>query len=79
MIAIVFPWMLVGDVLLFDRFTDEISATLIALSSVAIGAVVFLFVIYEITYNGREGVVSPAVWKRLATLQLILINQEEGE
>lgn len=78
MIATVSPWMLVGDVLLFDGLPTRLSATLIALSSVAIGAVVFLYVILKSRIMAEKEWFLLPFGKRLATLQLRL-TKRKGE
>ncbi|AOV06304.1 putative polysaccharide biosynthesis protein [Sporosarcina ureilytica] len=78
MVILVLPWMLISDGYLFDQLPTRLSATVIALTSVVIGAVVFLFVILKSrTMAEREWYLLP-FGKRLAGIQLRL-NQRKGE
>ena len=78
MIAIVLPWMLIADGFLFDQLPDRIEATLIALTSVSVGAVVFLFVIMKSRIMAEKEWFLLPFGKRLATLQLRL-TKRKGE
>ena len=78
MIAVVFPWMLVGDWFLFDQLSTRISATLIALTSVTAGAIVFLYVILKSRIMAEKEWFLLPFGKRLATLQLRL-TKRKGE
>lgn len=75
MIAIVMPWMLFADGFLFNPLSSRISSTLIALTSVAIGGVVFLLVIMKSRIMMEKEWYLLPFGKRLATLQLRLNNR----
>ena len=71
MIAVVLPWMVLADSFLFDELPVGLGATVIALTSVAAGAVVFLLVVMKSRIMAeREWYLLP-FGKRLATLQLL--------
>ena len=72
MMGVVLPWMVVGDLFLFDNLPNRIRATLIALTSVAAGAVTFLFVIMKSRIMAEKEWFLLPFGKRLATLQLML-------
>ncbi|KAA0941049.1 polysaccharide biosynthesis protein [Sporosarcina sp. ANT_H38] len=78
MIAVVYPWMIVADGSLFDELPGRIEATLIALTSVLAGAIVFLFVIMKTRIMAEKEWFLLPFGKRLATLQLRL-NKRKGE
>jgi O-antigen/teichoic acid export membrane protein len=78
MIVVVLPWMILADSFIFDGLPSRLSSTIIALTSVAAGAVVFLLVVMKSRIMaGREWYLLP-FGKRLATLQLIL-TKRKGE
>ncbi|HJF32949.1 MAG TPA: polysaccharide biosynthesis C-terminal domain-containing protein, partial [Sporosarcina psychrophila] len=72
MIAVVLPWMIVADGFLFDKLPNRVGATLIALTSVAAGASIFLFVIMKSRIMAEKEWFLLPFGKRLATLQLQL-------
>lgn len=72
MAAVLIPWMLAADGWVFDSLSPRWAATWTALSAVAIGAVIFLFVILKSRImREREWYLLP-FGKRLATVQLWL-------
>ncbi|NYF26422.1 polysaccharide biosynthesis protein [Sporosarcina sp. JAI121] len=75
MVVVVLPWMLIADVVLFDRLSSRIGATIIALTSVAAGASVFLFVVMKSRIMAEKEWYLLPFGKRLATLQLRLIKK----
>ena len=76
MIAVVLPWMVLADSFLFDELPSRLGSTVIALTSVAAGAVVFLLVVMKSRIMGeREWYLLP-FGKRLATLQLLLTKKK---
>ncbi len=72
MIVTVVPWMLVADGLVFEALTTRISSTLTALTSVVIGAVVFLFVAMKSRIMAEKEWYLLPFGKRFASLQLFL-------
>lgn len=78
MVAVVLPWMIVADGTLFDKFPSRIGATLIALTSVVAGAVVFLFTIMKSRIMAEKEWYLLPFGKRLAIVQL-LIHKRKGE
>ncbi|MHA6260525.1 putative polysaccharide biosynthesis protein [Sporosarcina sp. CAU 1771] len=78
MIGILYPWMFFADWYLFDNLSPRIGATLIALSSVSVGAVLFLLVIMKSRIMAEKEWFLLPFGKRLATLQLQL-NQRKGD
>lgn len=76
MVAVVLPWMLIGDQFLFDHLSTRISATLIALTSVVAGAIVFLYVILRTRIMAEKEWFLLPFGKRLATLQLRLMKRK---
>ncbi|QUW20695.1 polysaccharide biosynthesis protein [Sporosarcina sp. Marseille-Q4063] len=78
MIMVVLPWMVLADSFIFDELPSRLGSTIIALTSVAMGAVVFLLVVMKSRIMGeREWYLLP-FGKRLATLQLLL-TKRKGE
>ena len=78
MIATVLPWMLAADALLFDSLPPRLSATLVALTSVTLGAVIFLYVVLKSRIMAEKEWFLLPFGKRLATLQLRL-TKRKGE
>ena len=76
MAAVILPWMLVADGMLFDELPSRIGATLIAFTSVMAGAVVFLFIIMKSRIMTEKEWYLLPFGKRLATLQLRLHNRK---
>lgn len=72
MVAIVLPWMILADQFLFVELSSRIGATLIALTSVGLGAVIFLFIIMKSRIMAEKEWFLLPFGKRLATLQLLL-------
>lgn len=77
MVTCVVPWMLVGDWFLFDHLPTRISATMIALTSVVLGAFVFLYVVLKSRMMAAKEWYLLPFGKRLAGLQL-RITQRKG-
>lgn len=72
MVLIVLPWMFLGEVILFAELPTRVSATLIALTSVIIGAVLFLLIVLKSRImHEKEWYLLP-FGKRLAKVQLRL-------
>ncbi len=78
MVIIVYPWMLIGDAVIFVRYSPRISASLIALTSAAIGATSFLYVILKSRIMSEKEWYLLPFGKRLAILQLRL-SKRKGE
>lgn len=78
MVGIVVPWMGVTDHFLFANLSPRLEATLTALTSVFMGAVLFLFVIMKSRIMAEKEWFLLPFGKRLATLQLRL-NQRKGD
>lgn len=78
MVAVVLPWMMVADGVLFDRFPSRIGATFTALTSVVAGAVVFLFIIMKSRIMTEKEWYLLPFGKRLAILQL-RFHKRKGE
>lgn len=78
MIAVVLPWMVVADGLLFAGLSSRMGATVIALTAVTLGASVFLLVIMKSRIMAEKEWYLLPFGKRLATLQLRL-NQRKGD
>ena len=72
MIAVVLPWMVLGDLVFFDNLPSRLAATVIALTSVGAGAIVFLFVVMKSRIMAEKEWYLLPFGKRLATLQLML-------
>ena len=72
MAAVIYPWMLVADQLLFDNLSSRISATLTALTAVTLGAGVFLVVVMKSRIMAEKEWYLLPFGKRLARVQLIL-------
>jgi len=72
MVALVLPWMILADRFLLAQLPSRIGSTLIALTSVSLGAAIFLFIVM------KSRIILEKEWfllpfgKRLATLQLLL-------
>lgn len=75
MIATIIPWMIVADQFLFAHLSSRVSATIIALTAVALGGAVFLFVIMKTRIMAEKEWYLLPFGKRLATLQLRLTNR----
>lgn len=76
MAAVLLPWTLVADGMLFDQLPSRIGATLIAFTSVIAGAVVFLFIILKSRIMTEKEWYLLPFGKRLAILQLRLHNRK---
>ncbi|MEK3936394.1 polysaccharide biosynthesis protein [Sporosarcina sp. FSL W7-1349] len=72
MAAIVMSWMILGDWVLFDKLPSRIGSALIALSSVALGAAVFLSVVMKSRIMAEKDWYLLPFGKRLAVIQLWL-------
>ncbi|MFS0577340.1 polysaccharide biosynthesis protein [Sporosarcina sp. 179-K 3D1 HS] len=72
MAGVVFPWMIMADGVLFDQLPSRIGSALIALSSVVIGAVVFLVVVMKSRIMAEKDWYLLPFGKRLAGVQLRL-------
>ncbi|MGN7388855.1 putative polysaccharide biosynthesis protein [Sporosarcina sp. SAFN-015] len=72
MAAVIFPWMLAADRILFDNVSSRIGATLTALTAVALGAGVFLVVVMKSRIMAEKEWYLLPFGKRLARVQLIL-------
>ncbi|WP_172373671.1 putative polysaccharide biosynthesis protein [Sporosarcina jiandibaonis] len=78
MIVVVLPWMVLADWFIFDGLPSRLSSTVIALTSVAAGAAIFLLIVMKSRIMGeREWYLLP-FGKRLATMQLLL-TKRKGE
>lgn len=75
MIAVIFPWMIVADGWLFDKLPSRVGATLIALTSVAAGVVVFLLVVMKSRIMAEKEWYLLPFGKRLAIVQLKLTKK----
>lgn len=75
MISTVLPWMMFADNFLFVNLSSRISATIIALTAVSLGGVVFLLVIMKTRIMAAKEWYLLPFGKRLATLQLRLTNR----
>ncbi|GKV66684.1 MULTISPECIES: putative polysaccharide biosynthesis protein [Sporosarcina] len=72
MAAVLIPWMLLSDIWLFDWLPSRLQATMTAMTSVTIGAIIFLFVVLKSRImKEREWYLLP-FGKRLAAVQLWL-------
>ncbi|WP_342513939.1 polysaccharide biosynthesis protein [Sporosarcina sp. FSL K6-1522] len=78
MVAMVLPWMMLADGLLFDPLSSRIGATLTALTAVVLGGTAFLYVIMKSRIMAEKEWYLLPFGKRLAILQLRL-NQRKGE
>lgn len=74
MAAVIFPWMLAADQVLFDNLSSRISATLTALTAVILGAGVFLLVVMKSRIMAEKEWYLLPFGRRLARVQLWLIN-----
>ncbi|MGG0669082.1 polysaccharide biosynthesis protein [Lederbergia citrisecunda] len=72
MAAVIFPWMLVADQILFDDLSSRIGATLTALTAVVLGAGVFLVVVMKSRIMAEKEWYLLPFGKRLARVQLRL-------
>lgn len=72
MVASVLPWMRLADLLLFAELSGRIGASLIALTSVGLGATIFLFVVMKSRIMAEKEWFLLPLGKRLAKLQLLL-------
>lgn len=72
MAGVLIPWMLIADYWLFDGLSSRASSTLTAMSAVAIGAIIFLFVILKSRIMKEKEWYLLPFGKRLATAQLWL-------
>lgn len=72
MAIVLIPWMFVADSWLFDALSSRLSATLTAMSAVAIGAIIFLFVVLKSRIMKEKEWYLLPFGKRLAIAQLWL-------
>lgn len=72
MAAVIFPWMLAADQILFDNISSRIGATITALTAVVLGAGVFLVVIMKSRIMAEKEWYLLPFGKRLARVQLRL-------
>lgn len=72
MVAIVVPWMLLGDWIVFDELPSRLGATSIALTSAVAGAVVFLAIVMKSRIMAEKDWYLLPFGKRLAGIQLLL-------
>ncbi|MET3576235.1 putative polysaccharide biosynthesis protein [Bhargavaea ullalensis] len=78
MAAVIVPWMLLSDIWLFDGLPSRLAAVLTGLSTVAIGAPIFLGAV------AKSRILSEKEWyllpggRRLAALQLFLNQDKKG-
>ena len=77
MVGLVLPWMVVADGWFFDGLPSRIEATLIALTSVTIGATVFLGVILKSRIMAESEWFLLPFGKRLALLQLMMKSKKK--
>jgi len=77
MIAITLPWLLLSDGFLFNQLSPRMSATLIALTSVLLGASIFLLIIMKSRIMSEKEWFLLPFGKRLATIQLFLVNSNK--
>lgn len=72
MAGLVLPWMFLGETILFAHLPTRISATIIALTSVLAGAILFLFIVLKSRIMLEKEWYLLPFGKRLAKLQLRL-------
>ncbi len=77
MVALVLPWMTLLDLVVFTNIQGRLGATMIALSSVGLGAAIFLFVVMKARIMAEKEWFLLPFGKRLATLQLLLIKSRK--
>lgn len=76
MILTVVPWMMFMDRMLFNDFSTRIASTFIALTSVTLGASVFLFIVMKARIMKEKEWYLLPFGKRLATVQLWLVKNK---
>lgn len=77
MVGITLPWMILADGFIFDNVPTRLGATFIALTSVALGASTFLFVVMKSRIMTEKEWFLLPFGRRLATLQLFLIKSNK--
>ncbi|WOV87636.1 polysaccharide biosynthesis protein [Sporosarcina oncorhynchi] len=72
MVAVIIPWLLLADQVLFDQLSSRIGATVSALTAVGLGAGVFLLIVMKSRIMAEKEWYLLPFGKRLARVQLML-------